>query len=75
MPHVILCTVLLVDRRREVVDKQRPMLAGECWMWLEREVGWPHVVLGYFGGAVSGVPGALFAGLDHSNSSASATLT
>jgi hypothetical protein len=23
-----------------VVDKQRPMLASKCWMWLERMIGW-----------------------------------
>ena len=38
---IVLCPVLFVDRRREVVDKQRPMLANEGCKWLEREIGWP----------------------------------
>jgi hypothetical protein len=36
----VLCPVLLMDRRREVVDKHGPMKsASKCWMWSEREVG------------------------------------
>ena len=45
MPHIVPWPILSGDRRREVVDKQRPMFASKCWMWLEREVGCPRVVL------------------------------